>query len=322
MRKVYYIFNPKTRTYDRVYPNVAQKFLTWLRSFIFFLIFGGLSFLIFYLCIHTPSLKEVQEENSSILAQYSILSQRLDDAMEVLGDIQQRDDNLYRVLMNAEPVAESARNSGYGGTGRYDELMAMDNSALVVETTQKMDMLAKQLYVQIKSFDELVELSKEQEDYLKHLPAIQPISNRDLKRTASGYGYRIDPIYKTKKFHSGMDFSCDMRTPIYATGDAVVVSSKWETGYGMTVVLDHGYGYKTRYAHLHTSKVKVGQKVVRGEHIADSGNSGKSSGPHLHYEVELKGRKVNPVHYYFMDLDADGYDEMLRMAENHGKVFD
>lgn len=322
MRKVYYIFNHKTRTYDRVYPNMAQKFLTWLRSLLFFLIFGGVSFFAFYLCIHTPSLKEVQDENSRLLAQYRILSQRLDNAMEVLGDIQQRDDNLYRVLMNAEPVEEAARRSGYGGTGRYDELMDMDNAALVVETTQKADMLAKQLYVQIKSFDEIVELSKDQEEYLKHLPAIQPIANRDLKKTASGYGYRIDPIYKTTKFHSGMDFSCDVRTPVYATGDAVVVSSKWETGYGMTVELDHGYGYRTRYAHLHSSKVKPGQKVVRGEYIADSGNTGKSTGPHLHYEVVLKGRKVNPVNYYFMDLDADGYDEMLRMAENHGKLYD
>ena len=322
MRKVYYIFNPKTRTYDRGYPNTAQKLLTLLRSVLYYLIFGGVAFLVFYLCIQTPSLKEGQDENSKLLAQYRILSQRLDNAMEGRGNIQQRDDNLYRVLMNTEPVATSARTSGYGGTNRYDELMNMDNAALVVETTQKVDMLAKQLYLQIKSFDEIVELSKEQEDYLKHLPAIQPIANRDLKKTASGYGYRIDPIYKTRKFHSGMDFSCDMRTPVYATGDAVVVSSKWETGYGNTVELDHGYGYRTRYTHLHSSKVRVGQKVVRGEHIADSGNSGKSTGPHLHYEVVYKGRKVNPINYYFMDLDAEGYDELLRMAENHGKVFD
>ena len=184
MRKVYYIFNPKTRTYDRVYPNVAQKFLTFLRSILYYLIFGGVSFLVFYLCIQTPSLKEVQDENSKLLAQYRILSHRLDDAMEVLANIQQRDDNLYRVLLNTEPVAEAARTSGYGGTNRYDELMNMDNAALVVETTQKVDMLAKQLYLQIKSFDEIVELSKEQEDYLKHLPAIQPIANRDLKRAA------------------------------------------------------------------------------------------------------------------------------------------
>lgn len=322
MRKVYYIFNPTTRTYDRVYPNLAQRFLTLLRRFLLFVIFGGLSFLAFFLLIETPSMKDLQAENSKLLSQYSILSQRLDDAMEVLEDIQQRDDNMYRVVLNSEPVSSTVRNAGYGGTNRYNELMNMDNSALVVETTQKMDMLAKQLYIQIKSFDELVKLSKEQDDYLRHIPAIQPIANRDLKRTASGYGRRIDPVYKVPKFHHGMDFSCDMRTPIYATADGKVVSAKWESGYGWTVELDHGYGYRTRYAHLHSFTVKKGQQVVRGEQIALSGNSGKSTGPHLHYEVVVNGKKVNPINYYFMDLDADGYDEMLRMAENHGKVFD
>lgn len=322
MRKVYYIFNPATRTYDRVYPNLAQRFLTILRRVLMFIIFGGVSFLLFYLFVETPSMKDMQEENSKLLAQYNILSQRLDDAMEVLQDIQQRDDNMYRVMLNSEPVSDVLRNAGYGGTNRYDKLMHMDNADLVVLTTQKMDMLAKQLYMQIKSFDELVELSKDQEDYLRHLPAIQPIANRDLKRTASGYGRRIDPVYKVPKFHRGMDFSCDMRTPVYATADGKVVSAKWQSGYGYTVELDHGYGYRTRYAHLHSFKVKRGQSVVRGEQIALSGNSGKSTGPHLHYEVLVKDRPVNPINYYFMDLDADGYDEMLRMAENHGKVFD
>ncbi|MBQ6693643.1 MAG: M23 family metallopeptidase [Bacteroidaceae bacterium] len=322
MRKIYYIFNPTTRTYDRVYPNMAQRFLTILRRALMFIIFGGLSFLLFYLLIETPSMKDVQTENSRLLAQYNILSQRLDDAMDVLQDIQQRDDNMYRVMLNSEPVSKVARSAGYGGTNRYDELMDMDNAELVVQTTQKMDMLAKQMYIQIKSFDELVKMSREKEDYLRHLPAIQPISNRDLKRTASGYGRRIDPVYKVPKFHKGMDFSCDMRTPVYATADGKVVSAKWESGYGYTLEIDHGYGYRTRYAHLHSFTAKKGQQVVRGEQIALSGNSGKSTGPHLHYEVLVKGRPVNPINYYFMDLDADGYDEMLRMAENHGKVFD
>lgn len=322
MRKIYYIFNPTTRTYDRVYPNMAQRFLTILRRALMFIIFGGLSFLLFYLLIETPSMKDVQTENSRLLAQYNILSQRLDDAMDVLQDIQQRDDNMYRVMLNSEPVSKVARSAGYGGTNRYDELMDMDNAELVVQTTQKMDMLAKQMYIQIKSFDELVKMSREKEDYLRHLPAIQPISNRDLKRTASGYGRRIDPVYKVPKFHKGMDFSCDMRTPVYATADGKVISAKWESGYGYTLEIDHGYGYRTRYAHLHSFTAKKGQHVVRGEQIALSGNSGKSTGPHLHYEVLVKGRPVNPINYYFMDLDADGYDEMLRMAENHGKVFD
>ena len=322
MRKVYYVFNPTTRTYDRVYPNRAQRFLTILRRILLFVIFGGLSFLMFYLLVETPSMKDVQEENSNLLAQYRILSQRLDDAMEVLEDIQQRDDNMYRVMLNAEPVSKVARNAGYGGTNRYDELMNMSNSELVVLTTQKMDMLAKQLYVQINSFDELVHMSSEQEDYLRHLPAIQPISNRDLKRTASGYGYRIDPVYKVRKYHRGMDFACDIGTPVYATADGVVVAAKWLQGYGRTVEIDHGYGYRTLYAHLNKFSVKKGQKVVRGEQVALSGNSGKSTGPHLHYEVIVKGKPVNPINYYFMDLDAEGYDEMLRIAENHGKIYD
>lgn len=322
MRKIYYIFNPTTRTYDRVYPNFAQRFLTILRRVLLFVIFGGLSFLLFDLLIETPSMKDLQEENSRLLSQYRILSQRLDNAMEVLEDIQQRDDNMYRVMLNSEPVPQSVRNAGYGGTNRYDDLMDMSNSALVVETTQKMDMLAKQMYLQIKSFDELVSVSKEQEERLRHLPAIQPISNRDLKRTASGYGRRMDPIYKVPKFHRGMDFSCDIGTPVYATADGKVVSAKWKQGYGWTVEIDHGYGYRTLYAHLKSFNVKAKQNVVRGEQIALSGNSGKSTGPHLHYEVIEKGKPVNPINYYFMDLDADGYDEMLRMVENHGKVFD
>lgn len=324
MRKAYYIFNPDTRTYDRVYPTFAQKFFTVLRRIVYYIIFGGLVFLLFYLFVDKPTVQEFENENSQLLAQYRILSERLDEAAVILKDIQQRDDNLYRVMLNAEPISKSVRNAGYAGTNRYDELLKMDNAELLVETTQKIDLLEKQLYLQIKSFDEITSLEKSAEERLRHIPAIQPISNRDLTRTASGYGYRIDPVYKVTRFHKGMDFTCDMRTPIYATADAVVEFTGWRSGYGYTVVLDHGYDYKTLYAHLADNNfiVKPGQKVVRGEQIALSGNSGKSTGPHLHYEVFVKGRNVNPINYYFMDLDADGYDQMLQMAENHGKIYD
>jgi murein DD-endopeptidase MepM/ murein hydrolase activator NlpD len=200
----------------------------------------------------------------------------------------------------------------------------MDNVELLLETTQKLDLLEKQLYMQIKSFDELVKLDAESEERLRHIPAIQPIANRDLKRMASGYGYRVDPVYNVRTFHKGMDFTCEKGTPVHATADGVVESAKWQRGYGYTVVIDHGYGYKTLYAHLLDKNfmVKKGQKVVRGEQIAKSGNSGKSTGPHLHYEVIVKGVHENPVNYYFMDLDAEGYDQMLQMAENHGKIYD
>ena len=280
--------------------------------------------MLLHVFVDKQSVEKLESENSEILAQYRILSKRLDDAILVLQDIQQRDDNLYRVMLDAEPISADVRNAGYGGTNRYDELLKMDNSELLVETTQKIDLLEKQLYMQIRSFDEIVALDKDSKTRLRHTPAIQPIANRDLKRTASGYGYRIDPVYNVRTFHKGMDFSCDKKTPVYATADGVVESAKWMSGYGYTVVIDHGYGYKTLYAHLLDKKflVKRGQKVVRGEQIALSGNSGKSTGPHLHYEVIAKGNHVNPINYYFMDLDADGYDQMLQMAENHGKIYD
>ena len=323
-RKVYYIFNPETRTYDRVYPTPLQKFMTVLRRCVYYAIFGGLSFLLFSMIFQKAPVVEVTEENSQLLAQYKVLADRLDQALLVQQDIQQRDDNLYRVILDAEPVSPSLRNAGYAGTNRYDELLKMDNVELLLETTQKLDLLEKQLYMQIKSFDELVKLDAESEERLRHIPAIQPIANRDLKRMASGYGYRVDPVYNVRTFHKGMDFTCEKGTPVHATADGVVESAKWQRGYGYTVVIDHGYGYKTLYAHLLDKNfmVKKGQKVVRGEQIAKSGNSGKSTGPHLHYEVIVKGVHENPVNYYFMDLDAEGYDQMLQMAENHGKIYD
>ena len=324
MRKKYYIFNPDTQAYEPVAPNPGQRFFTSLRRALLFIALGAGTFLLFHFFIDKPSVEELENENSQILAQYKILSKRLDEAILVLQDIQQRDDNLYRVMLDAEPISADVRNAGYGGTNRYDELLKMDNSELLVETTQKIDLLEKQLYMQIKSFDEIVALDQDSKIRLRHIPAIQPIANRDLKRTASGYGYRIDPVYNVRTFHKGMDFSCDKKTPIYATADGVVESAKWMSGYGYTVVIDHGYGYKTLYAHLLDKKflVKPGQQVVRGEQIALSGNSGKSTGPHLHYEVIVKGNHANPINYYFMDLDADGYDQMLQMAENHGKIYD
>ena len=324
MRKVYYIYNPKTRSYDRVYPTFRQRVLHILKRLFVGMGFGAGSFILLIWIFGSPSENQLRIENSRLLAQYNVLSRRLDEALGVMQGIQQRDDNLYRVMLDAEPVSPAARHAGYGGTNRYDELLKMDNSELLVQTTQKIDLLEKQIYLQTKSFDEIVELDKDTKSRLRHTPAIQPISNRNLKRTASGYGYRIDPVYNVRTFHKGMDFSCDKNTPIYATADGVITSAKWRSGYGYTVEIDHGYGYRTLYAHLIDENfiVKPGQKVVRGEKIALSGNSGKSTGPHLHYEVIHKGEHVNPINYYFMDLDAEGYDQMLQMAENHGKIYD
>lgn len=322
MRKVYYIYNPTTRTYDRVYPTFRQRVVNFLKRLFVGMGLGAGSFILLIWIFGSPSEKELRIENSRLLAQYNVLSRRLDEALGVMKSIQQRDDNLYRVVLQADPVADAVRKAGYGGTNRYEELMDMANSDLVVNTTQKMDMLNRQLYIQSKSFDEVVDLFKNHDEMLKCIPAIQPVANKNLKYTASGYGMRIDPIYKTAKFHNGMDFSANIGTPVYATGDGVIKKAGWQSGYGKIIVVSHGFGYETWYAHLNKYNVRVGQKVVRGEVIGEVGNTGKSTGPHLHYEVHLKGKVVNPVNYYFMDLSAEEYDQMIELAANQGKVFD
>ncbi len=322
MRKVYYIYNPKTRTYDRIYPTMRQRMISYLRRMFVGMGLGAGFFIVLLIVFGSPSEKNLRVENSRLLAQYNILSSRLDDALGVMQQLQRRDDNLYRVIMQADPVADALRNASYGKTNRYEELMDMTNAKMVVNTTQQMDLLARRVYVQSKSYDDIVELCKKHDDMLACIPAIQPVSNKNLKQTASGYGNRIDPIYKTVKFHAGMDFSANVGTPVYATGNGTVQKAGWEGLYGNCITIDHGFGYVTRYAHLSKIGVRKGQKVVRGEKIGQVGSTGKSTGPHLHYEVHLKGHIMNPVNYYFMDLNADDYDKMIQIASNHGKVFD
>lgn len=322
MRKVYYIYNPQTQTYDRIYPTVRQRMMSLLRRLFIGMGLGAGSFIVLLIVFGSPSEKELRKKNSQLQAQYNVLSSRLDEAMGVLQDIQQRDDNLYRVIFQADPVPSAIRKAGYGNTNRYEDLLDMADAELVVNTTQKLDMLTKQLYIQSRSFDDVVEMCKQHDEMLRCIPAIQPVANKDLKRTASGYGRRVDPIYGTTRFHEGMDFAANPGTEVYATGDGTVVEVGWQTGYGNTIVIDHGFGYVTRYAHLQAFRTQRGKKVVRGEVIGEVGNTGKSTGPHLHYEVHVKGQIVNPVNYYFMDLSAEDYDRMIQLAANHGKVLD
>ena len=271
MRKVYYIYNPKTRTYDRIYPTVRQRMMSYLRNLFVGMGLGAGCFILLLLIFGSPSEKDLRVENSRLLAQYHILSTRLDEALDVMQHLQQRDDNLYRVILQADPVPSAIRNANYGKTNRYEELTELANAKLVVNTTQKMDVLARQVYIQSRSFDEVLDLCKRHDEMLMCVPAIQPVSNKNLKQTASGYGTRIDPIYKTVKFHAGMDFSANVGTPVYATGNGTVKTAGWEGLYGKCITIDHGFGYVTRYAHLNQIKVHPGQKVVRGETIGEVG---------------------------------------------------
>lgn len=321
-RKTYYLYNPNTLSYERVYPSARDRFFSILRHLSTGIAFGVATFFVMMYVIDSPMESQLRKENKLLQTQYEVLSLRLSNALEVLDDIQQRDENLYRAIFQAESIPESVRKSGFGGSNRYEHLMELSNPDLVVSTTQKMDMLRKQLYIQSNSLEELIAMGKNQEEKSKCVPAIQPISNKDLRRTASGYGVRIDPIYRTPRFHSGMDFSAKIGTEIYATGNGVVTFAGWKQGYGNCLMIDHGYGFQTLYGHMSKFKARVGQKVTRGEVIGEVGNTGKSTGPHLHYEVIVRGKHDNPSKYYYMDLSPEEYDRMIQIAENHGQVMD
>jgi murein DD-endopeptidase MepM/ murein hydrolase activator NlpD len=262
----------------------------------------------------------LKKENELLQTQYELLLMELGRTSSILEDLQQRDENLYRAIFNADSIPESIRKSGFGGSNRYEYLKGLPNSDLVIETTKRMDILRKQLYIQSNSLEELIALGKDMENKLLCIPAIQPIKN--VKYPASGFGTRIDPFTHLPRFHAGMDFNTHVGTDVYATGNGVVAYASWKQGYGNCIIIDHGYDYQTLYGHLDKYKVRVGQKVSRGDVVATSGNTGRSKGPHVHYEVIYKGRHDNPANYYYKDMTPEEYDKMLQISRNHGQVMD
>ena len=322
MRNVYYKFDPLTETYERVNLTAKERVLIVVRHLLTGIVIGVGLFCILVFFVELPKHKIMRNENNRLTVQYQLLSKQLDLISDVLDDIQERDNNLYRVIFQADPIPLSIRKAGYGGTNRYEELMSLNDAKLVVSTSQNIDILSKQLYIQSKSFDEIVLLMSKNEKRLQCLPAIQPVSNKDLKSTASGFGMRIDPVYKTPKFHAGMDFAAPTGTDIYVTGNGTVSYAGWKQGYGNTVIVNHGYGYETLYAHMEQTLVPEGRSVKRGEIIGLVGSTGKSVGPHLHYEVRYRGNPQDPKNYYYMDLSPEEYDKMIQISANTGKMFD
>jgi murein DD-endopeptidase MepM/ murein hydrolase activator NlpD len=277
----------------------------------------------FSIFFDSPKEKGLKRQISELKANYQIVNDELTKIESVLTDLQERDDNIYRTIFEAEPIHSNVREAGTGGTNNYRNLEKLENSELVIDVKSRLDKIMKKVYVQSTSYDEIIDLAKNKERMLASIPAIQPISNKDLKRTASGWGYRIHPIYKIRKFHYGMDFTAPHGTEIYATGDGVIeIVNSSKRGYGNKVVINHGYGYKTLYGHMSAFNVKQGQKVRRGDVIGFVGNSGLSTAPHLHYEVMLNGKKVNPVNYYFNDLSAEEYERMIEISLKSGHTFD
>lgn len=317
-----YHFNSSTLLWEKVGKDRRELLqnLTW--PAVFGLVLGIGAFFLLAMLVPSPKEKQLQAKYDATMAEYKLLSKQMDGMQEVLGDLEQRDNNLYRALLQAEPIPTASRLRGTLDVNYYDSLAVRTGSQLVADIASKADQLEKALYIQTKSYDEILALARESEIKMQNLPAIQPVLNKDLTRIASGYGWRVDPVYNTRRFHEGMDFTAPTGTDVYATGNGVVTFSGWRQGFGNVVIVDHGFNYETYYAHLSKSLVREGQQVKRGDIIALVGNTGKSTGPHLHYEVHYKGAPVDPRNFYFMDLSPEDYDRMVQLANNAGNMLD
>jgi murein DD-endopeptidase MepM/ murein hydrolase activator NlpD len=318
-----YKFNPESLSFDRISLGFRAVMLRALAYFVGSLLIALVYYLVFAIFIDSPKEKALLREIDQLTLQYELINREMGNLEKVISQLQETDDNLYRTIFEAEPIPATLRQGGSGGVNRYKELEGFTNSEVVVETASRLDNIRKQIYIQSKSFDELIDLSRRKEEMLRSIPAILPLSNKDLTRTASGYGLRVHPIYKIIKFHAGMDFTAPTGTDIYATGNGVisaVISSM--RGLGNHVIIDHGFGYQTIYAHLDRFNVRKGQKVNRGDVIGFVGNTGLSVAPHLHYEVKLNGANVDPVNYYFNDLTAEEYERIIEIASKTGQSFD
>lgn len=323
MPRTRYRFNAESLSFDKIRLGLGAVLLRLLAYFIGSVIIAFFYSLIFAMFIDSPKEKALKREIEQLTIQYEMMNKDMENVEKILGNLEQTDDNLYRTIFEAEPIPASLRNGGLGGVNRYKELDGYDNSEIVIETAKKLDRIRKKIYVQSKSFDDLIVYAREKEEMLSRIPAILPISNKDLTRTASGWGLRVHPIYKIIKFHYGMDFTAPTGTDIYVTGDGVVESALTsKRGYGNHITIDHGFGYKTIYAHLDHFNVRPGQKVRRGDVIGFVGSTGMSLAPHLHYEVELNGTKVDPANYYFNDLLPEEYERMIEIASRSGQSFD
>ena len=323
MAKIKYYYDTQTLSYKRIQLSKLEKTKKYLIFFSSSIFLSLVIIIMFFQFFDSPKEKRLKDEIYNLTSQYYVINNNMKQIEVVLDDIQERDDNIYRTIFEADPIPNSIRKQGFGGVNRYKKFEGYSNSKIIINTTRKIDQLTKQLYLQSKSFDEIINLAKNKSEMLASIPAIQPVSNKNLSRMASGYGYRIHPIYKTRKLHTGMDFSTKTGTEIYATGDGVISKiRRSKRGYGNHVKINHGFGYETLYAHMSKYIVKRGQKVKRGEVIGYVGNTGTSVAPHLHYEVHKDKRRINPVNFYYNDLNPEEYEKMIEISSQSNQSFD
>ena len=315
MAKIFFQYNPETLTYERVYVSIAQRIWIVFRQLIIGIGMGAILFAIATYAFDSPHERRLKTENKLLLTQYEVLNKRISENEKILSDLQQRDDDIYRAYFNADPIHATIRRPGFGGTNRYEALMNMPNSELIISTTRNLDIMTKELVIQNNSYDELAQLLKTKDERFECQPIFLPIDIKDKKRLSSGFGIRLHPITKVWQPHTGIDITADAGAPIYATGKGVVELAEFYGGYGYCVIIDHGFGYKSLYGHCRELLVKKGQKVTRKQKIATVGNTGQSVGNHLHYEVIVKGVHDNPAKYFWGELDQNDYLEFLELSE-------
>jgi murein DD-endopeptidase MepM/ murein hydrolase activator NlpD len=323
MAKVKYYYDSETLSYRKIQLRKRDKISKTAMFLLASSLSGALMVLIMSQFVESPKQKVLNRELQNMKLHYELLDKKMLQAREVLEGIQHRDNDIYRVYFEANPIPDEQRKAGFGGVDRYKSLEGFNNSEMIKDATKNLDILSKQLYVQSKSLDEIIEMASDKEKLLAAVPAIQPVSKEDLTRMASGYGWRQDPFTKARKMHFGMDFTSPRGTPIYATGNGKVIrADNRATGFGKHVRIDHGFGYVTLYAHMSKYNVKRGKKVKRGDVIGYVGSTGRSQAPHLHYEVRYNKRKINPINFYYGDLSPKEFKEMLKIASQEGQSLD
>ena len=320
MRKPKYKFNPDTLNFDKIRPKVRRIFLKITSFFGLSILLALLYYVIWSLIVDTPKEKSMKNELKQLALQNELIKNEMTDMEETLDQLQKTDEELYMSIFESKPVSDLYKK---GGIKRYRELDGYSNAYITEQTSQRLDMIREKIYMQAKSYDDLVENIEDKDDMLQSIPVIMPITNDNLKRTASGYGMKMHPIYKIVMFHNGMDFTAPIGTEVFATGKGVVTSVvKSQKNLGNYVTIDHGYGYTSTYAHLDKINVKKGQRVNRGDVIGLVGNSGLSVAPHLHYEIKYKDKYVDPANFFFSDLSLEEYEKLIEITSSTSQSYD
>lgn len=323
MKKIKYFYNTHTLRFEKLVTPLRVKLLRVFGFITSSLVTAGIIVLVLYKYFPSSNEKRLQQQNNDLMQSYKILRNQLDATQQEMVELERRDNEIYRAIFEASPIPDSARLKAMEKRKEIQLVQNMSEDELVSSLTNQLNGLKLRIAYQDKSYNDIDNMVKNKEKLLAAIPAIQPVSNKNLNRIASGFGTRIDPVYKVRKMHAGLDFTAPQGTPIYATADGRVKTAGYNAGgYGNHVVLNHGYGYETLYGHMVRIKAKIGQRVKRGEIIGYVGNTGKSTGPHCHYEVHKNGRPINPVYYFYNDLNPEQFDRIVKMAAASNQSLD